>query len=207
MIETAPAPDLPTLFRHEDALERGFRAFLVANGLPAVRGREVLLAPSDPEDADAPPEVALLRTPRVEIRLLPGGATGHRVRLPDGRRLEDAWKGQMLLSVITSRTRLIQARREDADAPDPHPELVGRVRALLVDADVGGRGIPPRDLPWHHVEMFEDAGSAPAVDADADLDFSPLLYSVRWVVRPGAWPRGSRATLTPPVPDFALPER
>ena len=174
------APDLATLFRYEEAIERAVVHVLTLAGIGAYRSRDRAAA----------------KTPYVAVKLMPGGATGHRGQYKPGYFMLDAFAGKLVLTAYTNRADPAQAPVGAAGigapanidhGPDTHAMLLGQLRVAMLYASEQLTGTNPF-LSYHYLAQIQDAGVAARVDDDADLDVSPLLFTVAFGIRDGAWP-------------------
>ena len=160
------APDLLTLFGFEAQVEPVVVSLLSAVQIPAFRQQGA----------------STLSTPRVEVKLHMGAPTGNRYAPPGAQQspaqtYPQAFAAQLVLTVITNRTVLI-------DNADRHDEFVGKCRVLMLQA----AGTLNAQLAYLSVRNLTDMGVLPEIRPDANLDVSPLLFALNFVVRPDAWP-------------------
>ena len=175
-----PAPDLATLFRYEEAIERAVVSVLTAAQISAFRSRDLAKA----------------KSPYVGVKLMSAGATGHASTKIPGFVTFDAWAGSLLLTATTNRADPAQAPVTvgpigtpfNVDhGPDTHAMLLGQLRVAMLYATASLTETNPF-LQYHYVQQILEAGVAARVDQDADLDISPLLYTVKFGIRGTAWP-------------------
>ena len=169
-----PAPDLATLFQFEAQFETAMVVILGNAGVPAFRRKGATRLP----------------TPRVEVMLHPGAPTGHRFSPPNAQTTPaqtypDAFHAQLVLTTVTDRT-------EVPGNAERHDELVGKSRVAMLDALAALNA----QLVYLGVQKIDALGVIPRIEAEADLDVSPLVFGLQFCIRTGAWP----LEITAPAP-------
>lgn len=175
-----PAPDLATLYRPEEFIERAVVDVLTRNGIAAFRSRDRAKA----------------KTPAVHVKFWPGKPTGHRGQYRPGFFCYDAWNGTLVCTVFTNRADPSQAAygapamgaEVNTDSgTDAHGLLLGQVRVFFQYQSEQFTAANPF-LPYHALVQIQDNGAIPDVNTDTDLDATPLSYQILFCVRGDAWP-------------------
>ena len=161
-----PAPNLLTLFAFEKQIEGAVATILHRDDVLAVRQTGQ----------------TTLSTPRREVKLFLGAPTGHRFTLPQAVRTPaqtypDAWNAQLVVTVLTNR-KTVPGNGE------MHDELVAGTRVAMLQA-LGGLNAA---LTYLSVQIVNDGGVVPGIDAGADIDVSPLVFNLQFSIRRDAWP-------------------
>jgi hypothetical protein len=153
-----PAPSLERLFYYEEAIEGAWNAIL------NVCGAQV--APMF-SSAD-------LESPRFETQLHSATPTGHEF-IYKGARYWDAWTGQLLTRIVTSRGK----------SADFHPKMLGQARMLAMQWRTK---FTFANLSWHSIAELKEGSLARYVDSDNDLDVSELTHAITFSIDTRAWP-------------------
>lgn len=161
-----PQDVLISLYSFEDSIEPAVVSALTALSVPACRQR----SPGD------------LSTPRVEVALWMGAPTGKQY-VPTGavysplQTYPSAYHARLVLTTVTN-------RKGGPTNAGRHTELLGKSRLVMLLA----QSLVYPLLTLHRICLIKDAGVHPAVEKNADLDISPLIFDVVLEIHPDAWP-------------------
>jgi hypothetical protein len=163
-----PAPDLKTLLDFEGQILPAWIQILKAADVENVD--QPFTQPLDAEGKLVPKT-----TPCVDVILSGVTETGHKHILPDGSEMWDAWQGTLACRVYTVRgvdsaqqSRILSTVR-----------LVAQQCWNLFNTEL---------LPYHGVGLLKLSGGGPGVDPVQRLDYTEVLYLIKFNVRPDAWP-------------------
>lgn len=163
------APDFPTLYQFESALEKGFEDWLNNQAELKARG-------------SAKPAEFQKDRPRVEAFVTIGTPVGSPphfiVTAADGLRRENGWHATVHLGCITDTDAALQQAYAAA------------VREIMSRADqtLGDSGTDL--LPYHEISSCFSNGSTRENDATKGYYLTHLTYDFIFAIRPEAWPGG-----------------
>jgi hypothetical protein len=162
------APDIPTLLDYETNLEDALTAYLVSRHATW----QVLT------DRTAPAAEGKLRTPRVEVAftLTGSGTAEHQAgNRPDEPYYESEKIGTLTVSVVAQRGASGQS--------------LGQMRgALREDMLPRTLALTSVNVPYYEILDVTETGSTPSIFADNDEIISELTWSLRFFIKPAAWP-------------------
>ena len=153
-------PAFETLYQFEDHLEGAFQTLFKAAGINhAYRIRE---------------QAAERSTPRVELAVSIGGATGN-ATVRNGKQRHREWDFTLEVGIITDR------RHSSAS----HSEFIGKIRAIMEDLL---SNLDASALPNLAISHFAHGNASPSMEPQEGLDITEMSYTGRFQIRPSAWP-------------------
>jgi len=158
------APDIETIYRVEDEVEKGIKTILTGLGITAY---------TQQQDAE-------VVAPFVDVQLSLGDHTGHQWIDKNGGIWEAAWNATLALRVVTKR----------GDGGTDHVAWRSKIRVAMQYAS---QKLTESVLPYHTLSKVSTEGATPIFESDNDYDVSDLRFSVIVCVRTNAWPASLRA--------------
>jgi len=116
---------------------------------------------------------AQLVTPRLEVIMQLGAATGH-YAIYKGKAVHDAWDGILIFRVVTNRKK----------NGELHKSVIGCVRYLV--QPIAGK-FNLTNLPYHTLSVVSEAGTILKVEDELGQDISELHIKVKVSIRSDAW--------------------
>ena len=161
--------DLTAIYNLRTSIEENIRTVFTAAGFAALTRQNQ-------------PQQFQQTTPRVEIKVDIGPATGRRHYCPDGKLRFDAWTVQFGVQCIT--------RPSAVDGQNTQHDLyVGQVRSFM--SELGGETnfSDSGNFPNHYLaEPVRDSGSPNTLKAEDGVEYTILGYTGIVCVRKSAWP-------------------
>ena len=154
------ATDILDLYKYEDAMNTALKTAIETLGITAVKQRD-----SDVNE-----------TPRARIQFAMGGDPFENFHtMPDGKKRGQAFRGNLLLDVITNR------RNNDSD----HSTIVATVRNLVHGCL---NTINPL-LNYHAIfRPALEGPTIPGIAQEENQDMSTLNFTLDFCIRTDAWP-------------------
>lgn len=160
------ATSIDDLFEIEDAVEGACKKLLNSAGIDNVYVQR------DDEN---------VATPRVNVQLKLGAATGQ--KLPDnyGALWVAAWNASLGFQVVTKRSK---------EATQRHYAIRAALRRIMLQCDSRGNPVAFGEdvLPYHCVLKILDSQTVPIIQGEDDLDESELHYSITVQIRNNSFP-------------------
>lgn len=160
------APNIDELHKFEDHIEGALKQALGTLGISVYTQRDV----------------ENLETPRIEVQLGMGAATGQKAR--DSKRVwrNNTWNAQVIFLIATGRI----AESESCSKPDDnHAIYRAHIRSVV---SLNNFGLPRETLPYYYVTVTSEAGTSPSVQAPNDDDVSQITFNVIISIRKDSWP-------------------
>ncbi|HWL53866.1 MAG TPA: hypothetical protein VNQ90_15610 [Chthoniobacteraceae bacterium] len=158
------APSIDDLYRVEDDVEKAIKSILERDGIAPVYVQQ---------------DSEVLTSPRVEVQLQLGAATGHKHIDRQKRVWIDAWNGTLVFQIVTR-------RKDEKTKLDPfHSKWRAAIRRIMQGC---AGSITTHDLPYHGLPKITEQGTTPKVESEDKVDISEVAFSVLVCIRPSAWP-------------------
>jgi hypothetical protein len=158
-----PAPDFPTIYQIEEAVEDAAKSILETAGLDVFTTRSE-------ED---------ITTPRCAIQFSLGNETGRHYIDSAGVVRPAQWRGVFRVQVVTNRTT------EGNNSTTNHQTYKGIVRNEIAQWNTK---FTETLLPYHVVADIEHSGSTPSIRTEDDQDVTEISLTMTVSVRATAWP-------------------